>query len=233
MTGPRTPFAPSARSDRALLARLERLARDRIVVRFGSIDGTLAATVFGTITGPGSYTTGGFDVTPLAAGTVLDVILPPKVISGALITFEYDSGTGKLLAYDTGVEVVAATDLSSSGPMYYTAIVQQDAERFLFTCLDDRLLESVYVLASETVSADSSNYWTIGLQRVGDRNVQIASLSTDSLTLTAKERTALFEPDGGLSLNQGDSLRLKFATTGTPNALVDLAAELQFRRRVA
>lgn len=201
-------------------------------MRFGTINGELASVYPGTTTLPNSYAAGGFDIAPDVPGTVIDVMMSPAASGGSIYTFEYDSGTDKVLVYDDGTEVTATTDLTSLGAQRYLAVASEDAERCLFHALDERLLESVTVSVSGDVTADSSNYWSIGLQRVDDRNVEIAALSTSSLTLSAKEQVTLYEPDGGLSLNPGDDLRLKIASTGQPTALVDLAVLLQFRRRV-
>lgn len=57
-----------------------------------------------------SYTTGGedFDVSSFFSKDTIAVV--PSSASG--YTFEYDNANKKLLAYEAGVEVTAATDLS-------------------------------------------------------------------------------------------------------------------------
>ena len=222
-------------------ARIERLRKqveelEKLVptpARLGTIVANQVVTSSGTFSFDSAYPAGGesFPI-PGMPGTV-SVLMPGTQAH----TFSYDSGSGKMVAYDAGGgEVGDGTDLSTFIDLPYIVTGTIEPERLAFRARESMLLHSVQVEVGADFTLNASNYWTLTLVKrtsSGERLELGTPLSLQSRSLAADTLVTMYLPDEPLPLDDYDTIHVEIAETGTPAYLGDLIVWVDARRRTA
>lgn len=226
----RTPVYPTSRRlDAESRIRQGLLGESSAFANLGSVASGQSVETVSTHSWSTSYATGGEDVTlPSLSGTVHVSALARKGY-----TFDYDSGTGKLLAYDgPGSEVSAATNLSAA--LGTTVIVQRGSQtqaRTIFVAKGDVVVTRIRFMVGEAVSTSSTAFWGVAATRRSPESNPIAinSVSGGQRAFGALEWVDVYAGLTGLALKAGDMIQVALSETGTPAALVDLTFETCYR----
>ena len=238
VAGPNGYTAISHKRDRRGERATQRAGIVTATVRFPGVTARTPVTAYATHEWSSSYSTGGESVSP-----ALDTLVPgflnafPSPVNG--YTFKYDSGTDKLLAYESfGVEVGAASDLGSLvGTTPIMVVGRGETILDAYTAAGNERIIEATLYTTAGCSASGTAYWEIEA-RVKSAGDSYGSrfgrrLSTSSVGLTAGESYRLLGDPETEELTSGDRVVLyAAASSASTTTLGDLTLVLKIQREV-